>query len=175
MGRLEIIALRKEHPEWTLDRIARTLGISRQRVHQVLLDAIYRGEELKVASAHRAEFRRGVAQPRNLEWACSYCGKIFSVRRSYLNQRLRRTKSGRIFCSDCRGKPQVFRSRQITEFLESVQYGAISLLDMDRRFLRRLQRALYRLRRNNQAPGLQIGAWHDKILIWREAKSGGEK
>ena len=28
--------LRREHPEWTLQRIADTVGVSRQRVHQIL-------------------------------------------------------------------------------------------------------------------------------------------
>lgn len=58
----EVVSLRQQHPEWTLEKIGDETGVSRQRVHQLLKSLVF-------PTAHKVESPR-----------CAACGEVMETR-----------------------------------------------------------------------------------------------
>jgi len=164
MKRDKVIELRKEHPEWSLSRIALEVGVSRQRVYHILAAAIARGEQIETSSKPRV---RGGGDQTVYDWPCGYCGTIFRIPKTLLTKRLKSSKSGALFCSHCRGKHRRLTS-SVYQLLKSLEPGMIKLLDYDLKALQNLRKASGALRNEGYVPAVRVGLWDDKILIWRE-------
>lgn len=83
------IALREEHPDWTLQRIATEIGVSRQRVHQVL-------DRGRLTTG-------GVPEPVKAE--CDSCKRPMDVgvheRRGYCKDCWREAAMVGVICQEC--------------------------------------------------------------------------
>jgi len=119
----DIIRLRQEHPHWTGARIASELGISRQRVNQVLLEAGIRTKRIapcrfckrcgtKLSESNLREFCNDVCKKEysNVPLICSECDTLFWRRISSMlvypfNEKTSTRNKKYIFCTkQCQGR-----------------------------------------------------------------------
>jgi len=151
-----IIALRQAHPDWTMIEIGNALGVSRQWVCKVL-------RKVGLPTSAQPPRRGGRRRSPIVQWRCGYCGQLFDIPQVVKRTRLRRSKSGEIFCPECKG-----RHRRITSFayqlLRFLKPGDYKLLPFSRNLRTNLTRARAKLRREGIS-GIGIHRWKEKMLI----------